>query len=430
MIPSLSWKNIWRNKVRSLVVITAMTIGIFGGLFTWALTLGMTERRVKEALSNEVAHIQIHDPGFIEDPEIGLTLPDPEGMVRFAETQPGVRAATARLKIVAMINSPSASSGVTVYGIDPLQEKRISGLYAAVYDSVTLVDKLKLSDPADISTWLKDSTGTWFDGAQRNPVVIGETLARKLKVRINSKIVLTFQSAAGNLTGGSYRVCGIYRIDNNAFEETNIYVRKPDLAGLADLSPGDAHEIAVFLDEPAVLDETVRALALHYPGTDVMSWKKLLPDVAMLNDLVEVSMFVMMLIILGALGFGIVNTMLMVVLERVRELGMLMAIGMNKRKVFIMIIQESVLLCLTGAVAGMAIGALVIRLVSRNGIDLSAFAQEGMGAWGFNAILYPSLPWGYYLLVAALVVITGIAASAYPAWKAMKLNPADALRSE
>jgi putative ABC transport system permease protein len=115
-----------------------------------------------------------------------------------------------------------------------------------------------------------------------------------------------------------------------------------------------------------------------------MTWKNLLPDVAMLNDLVEVSMVIIMIIILGALGFGIVNTMLMVVLERVRELGMLMAIGMNKRKVFNMIIQESVLLCLTGAVAGMAIGAAVIELVSKRGIDLTAFAQQGMEAWGFQ----------------------------------------------
>jgi ABC-type antimicrobial peptide transport system permease subunit len=122
--------------------------------------------------------------------------------------------------------------------------------------------------------------------------------------------------------------------------------------------------------------------------------------------------------------------MLMVVLERVKELGMMMAIGMNKLRVFKMIILESVLLCLTGAVAGMAIGAVTIEIFSKKGIDLTSFAQKGMEAWGFNAVMYPTLSWQYYLLVAALVVITGLAASAYPAWKALKLNPADALRTE
>lgn len=411
-------------------MIAAMTFGIFGGLFTWAIYKGMTDRRVKEALTKEVAHIQIHDLKFIENPEIGLTLPDPYGIVSFAEGLPGVKAAAGRLKIVAMINSSAASSGVTIYGIDPDKEKNVSELYTSVYDSLTIAGKLKISDPDLIGTYLKDSTGSWFKGSQRNPIVVGESLARKLKLKINSKIVLTFQSAEGNLTGGSFRVCGIYRIDNNAFEEMNVYVRKPDLAVLAVLSPDNAHEVAIFMNDPKLMEVAIKSIKAQYPGLDVMNWKVLLPDVAMLNDLVEVSMIVIMVIILAALGFGIVNTMLMVVLERVKELGMLMAIGMNKFRVFNMIILESVLLCLTGAAAGMAIGAVIIAIFSRHGIDLSSFAQKGMEAWGFNAVMYPTLPWRYYLIVAALVMVTGLAASAYPALKALKLNPADALRTE
>ncbi|MFH0761506.1 MAG: FtsX-like permease family protein [Bacteroidota bacterium] len=430
MIPALSWKNIWRNKVRSLVVIGAMTFGIFGGLFTSAVYKGMNDRRVKDALTKEVAHIQIHNPRFIENPEIGLTLPDPAGIVRYAENLPGVKAAADRLKIVTMINSSAASAGVTVLGIDPDKEKIVSELYTSVYDSVTLVDKLKLTDPDRIGTYLKDSTGSWFGSPLRNPVVIGETLARKMKVKINSKVVLTFQGADGNLTGGSFRICGIYRLDNNMFEEMNVFVRKTDLASLASLSPDDAHEVIIFMNDPELMDSGMEALAAEYPDLDVMDWKTLLPDVAMMNDIMAVYLIVIMMIILGALGFGIVNTMLMVVLERVKEIGMLMAIGMNKRKVFSMIILESVLLCITGAVAGMAAGAVVIEIFNKHGIDLTAYAQKGMEAWGYSAVMYPSLSWDFYLVVAFLVILTGIGASAYPAWKALKLNPADALRTE
>lgn len=430
MIPSLSWKNIWRNKVRSLVVIGAMAFGIFGGLFASAIYKGMSDRRMKEALTKEVSHIQIHDPKFIENPEIGLTLPDPAGIVRFVEGLPGVKAAVGRIKAVTMINSSAVSSGVTVLGIDPDQEKEVSELYTAVYDSTMLVEKLKLTDPSIVAIYLKDSTGTWFTGTWRNPIVIGETLARKLKVKINSKIVLTFQSADGNLTGGSFRVCGIYRVENNAFEEMNVYVRKPDLANLAALSPADAHEVAIFMSEPGMADATMKILKTEYPGLDIMDWKTLLPDVAMLNDQVVIMSVIMMVIILAALGFGIVNTMLMVVLERVKEFGMLIAVGMNKAKVFNMIILESVLLCITGALAGMAISAVVIEIFHNKGIDLTSYAQKGMEAWGYSAIMYPGLTWDFYLIVAFLVVLTGLAASAYPAWKALKLNPADALRTE
>jgi len=430
MISALSWKNIWRNKVRSLVVIGAMTFGIFGGLFTSAIYKGMSDRRVKDALTKEVSHIQIHDPKYIENPEIGLTLPDPAAIVRYAEHLPGVKAATERLKIFSMINSSAASSGVTVLGINPDKEKIVSELYTAIYDSVTLAEKLKLTDRDVIGTYLTDSTGSWFGSTARNPVVIGESLARKLKAKINSKVVLTFQGADGNLTGGSFRVCGIYRLDNNMFEEANVFVRKTDLALLAALSPDDAHEVVIFMNEPKLLDSVMQSLTAEYRDLDVMDWKTLLPDVGMLNDLMVVSMIVIMVIILGALGFGIVNTMLMVVLERVKELGMLMAIGMNKRRIFTMIILESVLLCLTGAAAGMAAGVVVIEVFNKQGIDLTAYAQKGMEAWGYSAVLYPSLSWNFYLVVAFLVIFTGIAASAYPAWKALKLNPADALRTE
>jgi putative ABC transport system permease protein len=430
MIPSLSWKNIWRNKVRSLIVMGAMAFGIFGGLFSTAVYKGMSDRRMKEALTKETAHIQLHDPRFMENPEVGLTLTDPDGLVAFAESLPGVKAAAGRLKIMTMINSPSATSGVTLSGIDPEREKRISELHTAVYDSATLAVKLKITDPAVAGTWLRDSTGTWFGSAQRNPVVIGEKLARKLKVKVNSRVVLTFQAADGNLTGGSFRVCGIYRMDNKAFEETNVFVRKSDLALLAALPEGSAHEVAVFMDDPKLTDGTLAALRAKYPGLDVVDWKKLLPDLAMLNDQIVLLSMIMIIIIMAALGFGIVNTMLMVVLERVKEFGMLIAVGMSKLKVFTMIILESVLLCITGAFAGMGVGAVVIGIFSRKGIDLTAYAQQGLEAMGFSAVMYPSLTWDFYLIVGILVVVTGLLASAYPAWKALKLNPADALRTE
>jgi ABC-type lipoprotein release transport system permease subunit len=390
----------------------------------------MSDRRMKEALTKETSHIQIHDRRFMENPEVGLTLADPQGMVTFSEGLPGVKAAASRLKIVTMINSPAASSGVTVSGIDPEREKRVSELYIAVYDSMTLAKRLKLTDPEVIGTYLRDSTGSWFGSMQRNPIVIGEKLARKLKVKVNSRVVLTFQASDGNLTGGSFRVCGIYRMDNKAFEEINVFVRQADLAPLAALGTEAAHEVAIFLEDPDLSGEVTTSLAERYPDLDVTGWKKLLPDLAMLNDQVVLLSMIMIIIIMAALGFGIVNTMLMVVLERVKEFGMLIAVGMSRRRVFNMIILESVLLCLTGASAGMAVGAVVIGIFSRKGIDLTAYAQQGLEAMGFSAVMYPSLTWDFYLMVGALVIMTGLLASVYPAWKALKMNPADALRTE
>jgi ABC-type antimicrobial peptide transport system permease subunit len=149
----------------------------------------------------------------------------------------------------------------------------------------------------------------------------------------------------------------------------------------------------------------------------------------MMTDMVAQFYLVFGLIILAALAFGIINTMLMVVLERTRELGMLTAIGMNKRRVFSMIMLESVFLSLVGGIAGMVLSYLMILTTSKTGIDLSQYA-EGFGALGYSAQVFPEITPGFFGIVTILIIITGVLSSIYPALKALKLDPAEAIRSE
>ncbi len=277
---------------------------------------------------------------------------------------------------------------------------------------------------------MADSVGFYFENVSRNPIFIGEELAHKLKIKVRSKIVITIQDAEGSLTGGSFRVCGIFRTENSGFEKRNVFVRQNDLIGLTGLEMGSAHEIAIFMHDVEQVSDLSALLAEKYPKLEISDWKTIQPDVAMLTDMMEVAMTIIIVIILLALGFGIVNTMLMVVLERGKEIGMLMAVGMSKLRVFSMIILESVLLCLTGAATGIGISVLLIEIFKIRGIDMTAFAQEGFEAMGFAAVFYPTLGIEFYFEVTFLVVLTGVLSSVYPAWKALKLNPADALRSE
>jgi len=426
----ISWKNIWRNKTRSLVVIAAITLGLFGGLFSSAMFKGMGDQRVHEALSKEISHIQIHNPLYLENPEIGFYINRAGEVLDFIRQQDGVAGVTSRTKLTVMIGSTSANSGVTVLGIDPDRERQVTELYKAVFDSSEVARELKIHDPEQIQAFLKDSVGAYFKGVSRNPILIGEKLAHKLKIKVRSKVVLTFQSVDGNLTGGAFRVCGIYRMNNSMFEEANVFVRADDLAKLTGLPVSKPHEIAIILNDFNETTPLVNLLKQHFPQLEISGWKELQPDIGMMNDFMNAMMTFMIVIILLALGFGIVNTMLMVVMERSKELGMLMAIGMSKIRVFSMIIFESVLLCLTGAAVGIGISVLVINYFNIHGIDLTKFAKEGFEAMGFSAVFYPALGFDFYLLVTLMVVITGILASTYPALKALKLNPAEALRTE
>jgi putative ABC transport system permease protein len=170
-------------------------------------------------------------------------------------------------------------------------------------------------------------------------------------------------------------------------------------------------------------------IAEKFPDLEVMSWKKLSPELAMMTDMVQQFYLIFGIIILAALAFGIINTMLMVVLERTKELGMLTAIGMNKKKVFSMIMLESVFVSQIGGVAGMAFSFVAISVTSKTGIDLSQYAQ-GFEALGYSAKVYPQITAGFFGIVTVLIIITGILSSVYPALKALKLNPVEAIRNE
>jgi ABC-type lipoprotein release transport system permease subunit len=329
-----------------------------------------------------------------------------------------------------MVASSSSNFGVNVIGIDPEQEKQVTKLYEALLTPDQITKQFGITDQSEIDKFMADSVGYYFENTRRNPAYIGEELAHKLKIKVRSKIVVTFQNADGSLTGGAFRVCGIFRTENSAFEQANIFVRQNDLMGLSGLEEGSSHEVAIFMNDLEDVNDMASLLSKEYPNLETSDWKVLQPDVAMLNDMGDVAMTIIIVIILLALGFGIVNTMLMVVMERAKEIGMLMAIGMNKLRVFGMIILESVLLCLTGAIVGMGISFVLIETFKVRGIDLTAFAKEGFEAMGFGAIFYPTLGFEFYIEVTLLVIMAGVLSSVYPAWKALKLNPADALRSE
>ena len=430
MIFSIAWKNVWRNRMRSLIVMIAVTIGMIGGIFSSAVFKGMSDQRVKEAIKYETSHIQIHHPKFMENQELKYTLENPEGMAGEIASIPQVQSVSRRMEIPVMIKSTATGTGVQLMGIDPDKEQEVTAIYDAVYDSTDLIEQYGFEDPQRISGFLKDSCGTYFGRETRwQQIVIGEELAKQLKVDVKSKVVVNLQTTDGNLSGGVFRVAGIYRITNSAFENTVAFIEKDALAELTGLKSGSAHELAIRLEDDGQLNAMLSQLETKYPDLSIMSWKDIQPELGMITEWLDVMLYFVMVIILLALGFGIVNTMLMVVMERVKELGMLMAIGMNRVRVFTMIMLETIFLSLTGGVIGMALAALLVNYFGNAGINLKAFAQ-GFEAMGYNPMLYPQIGTAFYFSITVLIILTAIVASIYPAIKALRMNPAEALRIE
>jgi len=411
MIFSIAWKNVWRNKLRSSIVIASMVIGLIGGIFYLAFAKGMAQQQVNSAIHSEISNIQIHNPEFLINNEISFTIENVGEKIKRIKTINGVKEAVSRITSAAMASSAIKGTGIFVNGIDYKEEEKVT----------------------NISTLLVN--GTYFDVKYKNPIVVGEKLAEKLKVKIGSKIVITIQNINGEIAYSAFRIAGIYKTHNSNFDLMNVFVTQQDLTNIIGINPNSATEIAVLLNHNQLtksVSEEIKKMfnsEISQKILVVRTWEEISPVLKMLNEMTIQYSMIFVIIILVALSFGIINTMLMAIMERVREIGMLMAIGMSKVKVFFMITLETVFLSITGGVLGLSISWILVEIMGISGIDLSSIA-DGLNSMGYSSYVYPELDLIYYGLIGLLVVVTAIFASIMPARKALKFNPAQAVRHD
>jgi len=401
MLFKIAWRNIWRNRIRSLVVIAAVAVGLFAGMFIMAFFQGAINQEIDSMVQTQLSHIQFHNPAFIDDKEVNDTITNALAIVNRLKKDPNVKAASGRLITTGMIASSSTTSGVEIHGIVPEDEKLVSSISKDIIE------------------------GAYFAGIKKNEIVIGEKLAGKLGVKLHNKIVLTFQSKTGGLTAGSFRIAGIFRSRNSNFDQTTVFTRFDDLAVILGTGAG-LHEIAVALKDGQKTDAVALRLKREYPALLVQTWTELSPQMSLLSGIMDQMMYIIIGIILLALMFGIINTMLMAVLERQREFGMLMAIGMNKPRVFIMIVLESVVLTCAGIPAGILFTVITVGSLAKHGIDLSAFSQA-LSQYGFSNFIYPVLKQSMFVPVSLMTALTAVLSAIYPAVKALRFKPAEAI---
>ena len=403
MILAIAWRNIWRNRTRSLVILVAIVLGIIAGIFNMAFYQGMVDQRIDTVIKTETSHIQVHHKGYLKNPDKKFYIENAGALTNELLTLKGIKAASSRIILNSMIQSPQTGSGVKIMGIDPDNEMKLTNMYSKVVE------------------------GKYLEGVKRNPILVGKKLADKLKVRLRSKVVVTLQDMNGEMTGASFRIAGIYETNNRVYDETTVFVRKADIARIISMDVNNAHEIAVMINNNDSLNIMTNTVSSKFNKLDVKSWRGLMPEVDMVESSLDYSMYIFIVIILLALLFGIVNTMLMAVLERVKELGMLMAIGMNRKRVFSMIMSETVMLSLTGGLVGIGLSWILVVYFGYTGVDISAWATA-YKSLGYDTLIYTKFSMEATVDVAIMVVLTGMLASVYPAIKALKLKPAEAIR--
>ena len=403
MLIALAWKNIWRNKKRSLIILTAITLGIWAGLFSVAVMFGSWDTTVNSTIDRHLCHLQIHTKAFKDDNLISNYIPDGPELADNIRKLPQVKDVSARVLIEGMASSPGSSGGVNIIGVDPEHEKTVTTIANYIID------------------------GDYFSGIKRNPILVGAKLADKLGLKLRSKVVLSFQNIDTTLTYAAFRVAGIFRTESSMFDGSNVFVKQSDLYKVMN-NDRIVSEIAVRLKSSNDLDSTLAQLKGMYPSLVIESWKQLAPELELTYQFMIVELEIFLGIIMAALLFGITNTMLMSVMDRVREFGVLLAVGMKRMRVFLLILFETAILSFFGGIIGMLLGSFTIWYFSDKGIDLSLFT-EGFSAWGMPSILYPALPLSFYGVLTSMIVLTAIIAAIYPSVKTIKLRPADAIRT-
>ena len=402
MLIYLSWRNIWRNKVRSAVIMSSISLGMVAGVFIISLYFGMGNSRLKIAIEHEVSHIQIHHPDFKSDYRPGFSFPATETEETIRKI-PGIKSASLRSVTSGMIANAGSASGVMIHGINPDAENNTRAMASFV------------------------KSGRYLDTSAAGQVLVSTRLAEKMNLRTGSRVVLTFTDLQENIVSGAFRVRGLYQSENAPLDELNIFILKNELDTQLGITE-QAHEAAILLENDSQLDATASALQAALPRCKVETWKQLSPETDLVISSLDSYSMIFIVIILMALSFGIVNAMLMAVLERAREIGMLMAIGTSKLRLFAMILLETIFLTVAGAPVGLFTGWLIILWVGKHGIDFSDMAGETMSRFGYAQIIYPELPFHSVVYTMILVMFTALVSAIVPAMRVLRLKPAEAIR--
>ena len=407
MLIRLSWRNIWRNKVRSGVILTAIALGLFAGTYLVSFMTGWMTDAANTEIANHHSHFQIHDKRFMANSDINAFMDREtvETALKNCDFADKMKASY-RLSVNGLLASAANVTGISMKAVNPEEEKTVSNIWKCIPDTL----------------------GEFLPGDDRMPIVISQKTAEKLKVRLRSKIIFTFADSNGDMKSLAFRVCGIFNTPSPQLDENKVFVRYEDIFAETALLRNVVHEVAITVKDIETCETLFPKLTALLPDLDVKDWKALTPMMAISLDYMRFVVFIYIGIFMFALSFGIVNTMLMAVLERTYELGMLGAIGMDKRKIFRMIMLETTFLTMLGSFTGVILGALLVIPATKSGIDLTPFIGDSFKEYGMSSIVYPVLKVEMIVQIISLVIVASILSAIYPARKALKLKSLDAIR--
>ena len=397
----MAWRNVWRNRRRTIVTVAAMSFALLTMMLYSGLMEGMLRDMERDVLDLEVGDVQIFAGDYRENPSIYTLIEDPEALLDPLD-EAGFPASP-RLLAFGLAASGDASAGVSFRGIDVQRDARVSLVYRELAD------------------------GQWLDPADPTGVVLGRRLARTLAVEPGSELLVLSQGADGSLAYDLYTVRGVLRGIGDATDRTGVFMTAETFRELM-VVPSGVHKIIV----RRPLDLELDAAALLVQGVarehDVQTWRQLMPTVSSMIDSARSVIYVMFVIVYIAIGILILNAMLMAVFERIREFGVLKALGVGPSEVMGLIAIESAIQTGIAIVIGVGLGLAGLYYLSSVGLRMDSLAGVAVMGIAFNpvwrAVISANVITGP---IAVLVAIVSLAVL-YPALKASLIQPVEAMR--
>jgi ABC-type lipoprotein release transport system permease subunit len=403
VVLTLSWRNLWRNHRRTGIMLGAIAVGVWAMIFMTALMRGMVDDMLNQGIRNLPGHIQVQHPAFLDDPSVVNSIAEPDAEFRARLDQLGAANWATRIKVPAVIASERETRGINLIGIEPSAEADISGLPA-------LID-----------------SGRFLESEQDQGIIVGARLAERLETRLGKRVVIMSQDPENNIRERGFRIVGIYRAKLPELEEFNVYAARDTLQKLLHIE-GRVSQLIVVGEDYRHIEPLYQRLRHNLPATlEARTWYQIDSYLAAMFKMMDGFVLVWIIIIFLALSFGLVNTLVMAVFERVREIGLIQALGMRPSLIVYQILLESLLLLLIGLGIGNGLALLTIKPL-QSGLDISAVA-EGMAMMGAGSVLYPKLLASDMLLANAVVIVLGTITSILPAWRAARLDPVRALNT-
>jgi putative ABC transport system permease protein len=400
----IAWRNIWRNKRRSLLTLGMLTVGLALFIFSWSFGDGFHDEMIRNVVQTEMAQIQIHKKGFLNNPVLKTKIDNPQKILMIVRDTKGIKAFAPRIKTQALASTAYSSSNVTILGIDP-----------ALEESLTVIQN-------------KLVNGRYLKSSSTQEAMLGVKLAKKLKIDVGDKVIVMGQALSETLKANALKVVGLYYTSDESLDKYTVYVPIKEAQAFFELGSAIS-EVAVTVKNENKIDNIVKELKreINDSGIEILSWRKVNPGLVQFIEVDNWALYIMIFVVAVIIGLEVYNTLLMSILERTREFGIMLSVGTKPSQIVLIVMFEALFMGLVMIAFGATIGGLCALYFVYHPMNFS-FVAQGMELFSISKLVHFSLGWWHIVYSSMIMLSIVVLAAVYPARKASGLKPVDAIR--